>query len=94
MKAILLTSGFAAAVIGAATIGAVAPAQAQNYPWCAYYGMGEDGGGTNCGFVSYEQCMTTLSGLGGFCTPNNQYRSPAGSSGPHRARAHSHKHRS
>lgn len=94
MKAMLLSSGFAAAMIGAATIGATAPAQAQNYPWCAYYAMGDDGGGTNCGFVTYEQCMTTLSGMGGFCVQNNQYHAPAGPSGERRARAHAHKHRS
>lgn len=39
------------------------PARAQNYPWCAIYSGGAVGGGTNCGFVSYEQCMAT-GGLG------------------------------
>lgn len=75
MKTLLLTSGLVAA-----TIIVAGPARAQNYPWCAYYAMGDDGGGTNCGFVSYEQCMTTLSGMGGFCMLNNQYRPPPGSS--------------
>ena len=28
-----------------------APAQAQQYPWCAYYTGGRDGGGTNCASV-------------------------------------------
>jgi len=27
-------------------------AEAQNYPWCAYYGGDADGGGTNCSFLS------------------------------------------
>jgi hypothetical protein len=94
MKAMLPTLALAAVAIGAAMVGAAAPAQAQNYPWCAYYAMGEDGGGTNCGFVSYEQCMATLSGMGGFCIQNNQYRPPAGPSGGHRARSRAHKHRS
>lgn len=93
MKAMLLTAGFAAAGIVAAMLGAAAPAYAQNYPWCAYYAMGDDGGGTNCGFVSYEQCMTTLSGLGGFCVLNNQYHSPASPSVGH-ARHRPHKRRS
>jgi hypothetical protein len=53
-------------------------AQAQNYPWCAYYG-GQMGGSSNCGFVSFEQCMATLSGMGGFCDRNTQYVPPAGS---------------
>lgn len=42
-------------------------AEAQNYPWCAYYGGGGDGGGTNRGLVTYEQCMETACGLGGLC---------------------------
>ena len=53
------------------------PAQAQNYPWCAYYG-GRDGGGTNCGFTTFEQCLATVSGIGGFCQRNTQYVPPAG----------------
>jgi Protein of unknown function (DUF3551) len=44
-------------------------ALAQNYPWCAYYGSG----GTNCGFVAFEQCLATVSGIGGFCDRNTQY---------------------
>jgi len=52
------------------------PASAQNYPWCAYYG--DDFGGTNCGFVSYEQCMATVTGIGGFCDRNTQYIPPPG----------------
>ena len=65
------------------------PAHAQNYPWCAYYSTG-DGNATNCGFVTREQCMATVSGIGGHCEPNNQYvaqpasRSDAPAS-PHRA---------
>ena len=52
------------------------PAQAQNYPWCAQY-AGAGGGATNCGFVSYAQCMQTLQGMGGFCVQNTQYLPPA-----------------
>ena len=46
--------------------------EAQNYPWCAQYSG--RAGGMNCGFVSFEQCMATVSGLGGFCIRNNTYR--------------------
>lgn len=68
---------------------AVSPrAEAQNYPWCAYYGMGEDGGGTNCGFSTYQQCMETLSGMGGFCNRNTQYVPPPGSDARHAHRRH------
>ncbi|HTH34985.1 MAG TPA: DUF3551 domain-containing protein [Xanthobacteraceae bacterium] len=49
------------------------PAQAQNYPWCAYYnGLG----GTNCGFTSFAQCMATVRGIGGTCSQNTQYQPP------------------
>ena len=56
------------------------PAEAQNYPWCAIYDGGM-GGGTNCGFTTYEQCMETARGLGSLCQPNTQYVPPPG---PHR----------
>jgi hypothetical protein len=44
-------------------------------PWCAQYGGGDKGGGTNCGFYSFEQCMAAISGNGGFCT-KNQFENP------------------
>lgn len=46
------------------------PSVAQNYPWCAIY---SGRGGSNCGFVSFAQCMATVSGIGGFCRPNTMY---------------------
>jgi hypothetical protein len=57
-----------------------ASAQAQNYPWCAQY----CGGGLNCGFVSFEQCMDTVRGIGGFCIRNNRYQPPPGPHPPTR----------
>jgi hypothetical protein len=36
--------------------------------WCAEYNFGE-GGATNCGFNSYQQCRATTSGIGGSCRP-------------------------
>ena len=56
------------------------PAQAQNYPWCEYIGGDGGGGGRNCGFVSFEQCMQSARGNGGDCRVNTQYTPP---SGPH-----------
>jgi uncharacterized protein DUF3551 len=73
MKISLLTLALVAAVAALST-----PAHAQNYPWCAIYNGGAVGGGTNCGFVSYEQCMATARGLGSFCTRNTQYVPPPG----------------
>jgi Protein of unknown function (DUF3551) len=38
------------------------PASAEiTYPYCAEYG-GRDGGGRNCGFWTYQQCIATVSG--------------------------------
>ncbi len=31
----------------------------------------------NCGFVSFAQCMATVTGMGGFCVLNNTYQPPA-----------------
>jgi len=47
------------------------PAQADPYRWCANYGRGN--GGTNCGFVTLQQCRAAISGNGGFCTRNPYY---------------------
>lgn len=44
-------------------------AAAIEYPWCVQYG-GDKGGGRNCGFVSFEQCMMTARGAGGMCQQN------------------------
>ncbi len=62
----------------AVTGGFSLPARAQNYPWCADYGGGDMGGASNCGFTTFEQCMATLRGMGGFCNPNTQYQPPPG----------------
>ncbi|MGA7787777.1 MAG: DUF3551 domain-containing protein [Xanthobacteraceae bacterium] len=67
MRPLLFASGVVAVTVGIGT-----PAQAQNYPWCGYYDTGDQA--INCGFVSREQCMTTVSGIGGFCMPNTQYQ--------------------
>lgn len=49
------------------------PAAAIEYPWCAQY-SGRGGGGRNCGFSTYSQCMATVSGIGGFCERNSFYQ--------------------
>ena len=64
-----------AGLFALAALAAVVPrsAEAEIYrPWCAqYYGFG--GGGTNCGFISYEQCMMTAQGAGAWCVQNPWY---------------------
>lgn len=73
MRSLLLLLGIVAA--SAAVSG---NASAQNYPWCAVYGGADTGGASNCGFVTFGQCMATLSGMGGFCNRNTQYVPPPG----------------
>ena len=70
MRLLLLMLGISVCVIGIGT-----RAEAQNYPWCAYY---SGKGGTNCGFISFEQCMETARGLGSNCQRNTQYVPPPG----------------
>jgi polyisoprenoid-binding protein YceI len=69
MKAALCL--FAAAFVAAA-IGT--PAHAQNYPWCAFYTGPFQA--TKFGFSTYQQCMATISGIGGYCQPNTMYVPP------------------
>ena len=66
-----------------AVVSALTPprAEAQNYPWCANYGSPMGDGGTNCGFTTFQQCLATVSGIGGSCDRNTQYVPSAGSGG-------------
>jgi Protein of unknown function (DUF3551) len=48
----------AATVLMIAVFGGTAHAD-----WCAVY----RNGGNNCGFQTFQQCMATVSGVGGFC---------------------------
>lgn len=61
------------AALAAPALLAPSPARANiEYPWCAAYG-GDMGGASNCGFTTWEQCMATVSGIGGSCEPNQFY---------------------
>jgi hypothetical protein len=64
-----------------ATIALAPTAHAQNYPWCARYGTPYDD--TSCGFTSFEQCMASVSGIGGFCERNDTYRPPLAAAPQH-----------
>ena len=65
---------FSAAIALAAMSSMSEPAAAAiEYPWCVQYGGGSQGGGRNCGFVSYDQCMMTARGAGGSCERNLFY---------------------
>jgi uncharacterized protein DUF3551 len=63
MRAILI----AAAVAGAASMLTTTDAKAQYSAWCSEYSRG---GGTNCGFYTFDQCLANISGIGGRCYPN------------------------
>jgi hypothetical protein len=70
------------AVAGAGLVDVQNAATAQGRrpaPWCAALG-GRDGG-WDCGYYTFEQCMATARGLGGYCSPNprvafDPYRQP------------------
>ena len=51
---------------------AAAPAQADPYRWCAHY-SGNGGNGSNCYFLTLEQCRWAVSGAGGSCGLNPFY---------------------
>jgi hypothetical protein len=51
---------------------AIGPAHADPYRWCAVMGNSDELG-TGCGYLTLAQCQASISGNGGFCTPNNFY---------------------
>jgi Protein of unknown function (DUF3551) len=59
------------AILIATLLVPIEPVSAQNYPWCQQRGDGT----TNCGFVTYEQCMAKQ---GSFCYRNPMYQPSAG----------------
>jgi hypothetical protein len=63
-----------AAIVTTLTSGADPSAAAVIYPWCANYGGRGFGGAQNCGFVSFNQCLATVRGVGGTCGPNPLYQ--------------------
>ena len=62
----------AVALLAMVTLASPSRAEIQ-YPWCAIYSGGRDGGGTNCGFSTWAQCRATISGIGGTCVANAAY---------------------
>jgi hypothetical protein len=70
---------FRAAILASAAFSLIVAASPQaqaevQYPWCAQYRRPLDA--TNCGFVSYRQCLATISGVGGICYRNPAYPPP------------------
>jgi hypothetical protein len=68
---VLMQKALTQSILMAAIILIAGPVQAQNPPWCAIM---DNGGNTQCNFYTEQQCLQTLSGIGGRCILN-----PAGS---------------
>jgi Protein of unknown function (DUF3551) len=65
-------------LIAAALLGETQVSNAQSaysYPWCAVYFGGNDGlgGAMSCYYTSWEQCRTTMLGIGGNCVESPYY---------------------
>lgn len=65
-------------VITTALLGETQVGNAQSpysYPWCAiYFSGGNTGSGArSCYYKSWEQCMTTMFGIGGNCVQSPYY---------------------
>ena len=43
-------------------------------------------GASNCGFLTIEQCRATVSGIGGFCVPNQFYNPQRAATRPRKQR--------
>ncbi len=70
MRAKLLLALVSLAVLAQTQSGAAQ--SAYDYPWCAIsYARS---GAQACYYASYQQCMATLSGIGGSCIRSPYYR--------------------
>jgi Protein of unknown function (DUF3551) len=71
-RLLLLNAAIALGTIGGGHVvdsgNAAAAAWRQRAPWCAY--LGGMGGGFECAYYTFEQCMETARGLGGYRSPN------------------------
>jgi len=70
----LFFASIAIALLSLGLAGGSTRAQEPIYPWCASYNT-ETGNHGTCGFYTYEQCMSYVSGLQGTCSRNPSYPS-------------------
>jgi hypothetical protein len=90
MRIVLIGLGALAATL----VMDVRPSSAQApdpYPWCAYY-SGRGGGGSNCYFSTLRQCQASVSGVGGYCSPNPWHARSYAEPGPRRKYRRKHRH--
>jgi hypothetical protein len=71
---VMAATGLMAATILAAVPATTTEAVAQQYPWCSQYNNGSN----NCGFSTYAQCASNVSGIGGSCQMNAWYGAARG----------------
>ena len=64
----------AASILLVAMIFVASPAHAQNLPWCAIM---DNDGTTQCNFFTQQQCLQTLSGIGGECSYQSGWKRAA-----------------
>ena len=70
----MLRTAFALLAVAALASLNCCPVAAEIYrPWCAQYSSSNGDNGTNCGFISYDQCMMTARGAGATCVQNPWY---------------------
>jgi hypothetical protein len=90
MRLPIVTTLFIAAML--LSEAAASAQSAGSYPWCAIYYRMDTGGTPSCYFDTRQQCMETISGIGGLCIENQYYHRVAVPA-PHRAHlARVHKH--
>jgi hypothetical protein len=63
-------------VVLATGVGIEKPAEAQSGGWCAYFDESAGGGDRQCGFVTLQQCLAEVRGVGGNCSPSPYYEAP------------------
>jgi hypothetical protein len=56
-------------VLGLAGLFLAFAGDARAAQFCAHY----RGGGENCGFHTFEQCLAAISGVGGYCARNPRW---------------------
>ncbi len=69
LKITLFAAAVATAAVGLA--GTSRTAQATDYPYCAIAGGRH--AYENCGYFTLEQCLASVSGVGGHCSQNPRY---------------------
>lgn len=74
-------SAIALFVVAVSLLGGTQVSSAQSpysYPWCAVYSGGLGlGGAMSCYYTSWEQCMTTMYAIGGYCVESPYYHPQA-----------------